>query len=189
VVSGQIPKVGYRTLLDRYLDFCFYMQFLAAIATAIVCEGHALPIIGPYLNISFFMVELILTVLFHEWLFVRLGNHRMDINEWLAEAKRANELQADNDHSSNDRDYSTSSIFGNPLATSASLRRLKKQKSILSFILRWMKLTYQDFDDGGDSSAPHELVSFGASSLRSFVANRKKTDHEQVVHLEHIILL
>ena len=36
VVSGEMPKVPYRTLCDYYMDLCFFNQVLVALLNAVV---------------------------------------------------------------------------------------------------------------------------------------------------------
>jgi hypothetical protein len=86
VVCDQIPKVDYRTLLDKYVDCCFALQVLTLLASAVAYDCADMPLVGPHVNLIFFSLEFLAAALFHEWMFVRLHNHELDIESWVKAA-------------------------------------------------------------------------------------------------------
>jgi hypothetical protein len=91
VVGDAMPKVDYRTCVDIYVDTCFYLQVLTMLANAIVEKYQDLEFLGPlgrYLNLIFFLLELVAAFCLHEWLVINLWNHRADIEEWVEASKK-----------------------------------------------------------------------------------------------------
>jgi hypothetical protein len=93
VVSDQIPKVDYRTLLDLYVDVCFLLQVITLFMSTLVFNGAHIPLVGQYLNEAAFVVELIVVYLFHEWMLTRLINHEVDIERWLNQSQENERMQ------------------------------------------------------------------------------------------------
>mmetsp|Transcript_23398 Transcript_23398/g.22536 ORF Transcript_23398/g.22536 Transcript_23398/m.22536 type:complete len:803 (+) Transcript_23398:414-2822(+) len=91
VVGDAMPKVDYRTCVDIYVDTCFYLQVLTMLANAIVEKYQDVEFLGPigrYLNLIFFLLELVAAFCLHEWLVINLWNHRADIEEWVEASKK-----------------------------------------------------------------------------------------------------
>ncbi len=94
VVSDQLPKVDYRTLVDVYVECCFILQAMTVFATAAVtfwsdtnisyCNGYIT------LNSILFTIEFLIFLFLHDWIYIRLHNHEIDIKKWLSESLRAN---------------------------------------------------------------------------------------------------
>lgn len=92
VIGDHIPKVDYRTLLDTYLDFCFYLQLFTMFATVLVhwvysSEAMGGPLIAERLNWAFFAVELVVAYIFHEWIYFKVCNNELDIEHWVHRSK------------------------------------------------------------------------------------------------------
>lgn len=73
-------------------DACVSEPQIATMLTHILVERfHTTPVIGPYLNVSIFLLELIVAVLFHEWIVIRLANEKLDVDEWVEICRNENE--------------------------------------------------------------------------------------------------
>lgn len=91
MIGDHIPKVDYRTLLDTYLDFCFYMQLLTMFATVLVHYVHSGlptpdPVLAEQLNLAIFAIELAAAYVFHEWIYYKFCNNELDIEHWVQRA-------------------------------------------------------------------------------------------------------
>lgn len=145
-MCDQIPKVDYRTLLDKYVDCCFALQVLTLFASAIVFDCAELPLIGPYVNSVFFLLEFLAAALFHEWLFVRLFNHELDIENWIAAANNPDE--------------------------GAKAPKMRRASKLVWALTKCLGAYNEDFNDGHlvDNDAEH-FSTFGASIVGNNTAN------------------
>lgn len=93
MIGDHIPKVDYRTLLDTYLDFCFYLQLVTMFATVLVHWVRSsevitnAPVIAERLNWCIFATELIVAYIFHEWMYFKVCNNELDIEHWVHRSK------------------------------------------------------------------------------------------------------
>jgi len=93
VIGDHIPKVDYRTLLDIYLDFCFYLQLVTMFATVLVHWVHSngainnAPLLAERLNWAIFMIEFVVAYIFHEWIYFKVSNNELDIEHWVHRSK------------------------------------------------------------------------------------------------------
>lgn len=87
MIGDAIPKVDYRTLLDVYLDFCFYLQMFTMVVTMVVYTFHENVMLATGLNWVFFIFEFTVCVLFHEWIYYKYLNHDIDVSHWVEAAK------------------------------------------------------------------------------------------------------
>lgn len=83
VVGDSLPKVPFRTLVDQYIDVSFFCQVISIFATIFVAKySEENAITSHWLNISFFLAELIIYVTFHIWFFWVHWAHRDDVKKW-----------------------------------------------------------------------------------------------------------
>ena len=93
VIGDHIPKVEYRTLLDIYLDFCFYMQLLTLFVSVVVFWFSYIPPFANSLNFVIFSIEIGAAYLFHDWLHAKIMNNEIDIEHWLDLSKVPDDTQ------------------------------------------------------------------------------------------------
>ena len=134
VVSDQLPKVDYRTLVDVYVECCFILQAMSVFATAAVtywsdmnisyCDGYIT------LNSILFTVEFLIFLFLHDWIHIRLHNHEIDINKWLDESRRANKGTECMDDDSVAEVSKKSSALG--ILTSVYLKLMTDRRTFLS---------------------------------------------------------
>lgn len=168
VVSDQLPKVPYRTMVDIYVDGCFYLQVLTLVSNWLVYkyDSSALMATGmrayfPTLNSIFFILQCFGAYLLHDWIFTRIKNHNVDVSSWVLDAEKRDEV--------------------NEVITFATEEHIKKQrhnpdpasvdkscvKSPLSKGDIMSPSITQDSDGGHDVSKP-SLLEFYRSPYRLF---------------------
>jgi hypothetical protein len=163
VVCDQIPKVDYRTLLDKYVDCCFALQVLTLLASAVAYDTVDVAVVGPYVNTIFFVLEFLAAALFHEWMFVRLHNHYLDIESWIAAAGTSLE----------------------------SLKQASKARRASKLVWAMTKLfgeSHDDFNDGHivDNDAEH-FSTFGANIVANSAASMiKKQIIQEKIELQQV---
>ena len=87
MIGEAIPKVEYRTLLDIYLDICFYLQMFTMVITMVVYTCNENIILATCLNWFFFIVEFMAAIMFHQWMYYKVYNHDIDITHWVDASK------------------------------------------------------------------------------------------------------
>lgn len=160
MVSGQIPRVDYLTILDIYVYFCFFSQLAAMFSSALVCSFFEYPVVGPWLNTALILFQLVSAVLFHEWIYVHMKNHYIDITQWVAAANRENEKNAEYALQGFITDAPTQPFSG---PGSGKLKSWVKQL--------WNRYTNKHEDDKVDAS---HFTTFGASSVIGASLNHQK---------------
>lgn len=107
VVGDQLPKVEYRTLVDVYVETCYFLQVFTVVSNALVCHFnqyyqdvqfpqqllllfppsyHWILINYVTINNTCLCAQLFIGILLHDWLFTRLYNHDIDKKHWLEDA-------------------------------------------------------------------------------------------------------
>jgi hypothetical protein len=135
------------------------------VTTVIVCDYRHLPIIGPYLNLLFFLLELFVTIAFAEWMYVRLRNHDIDIHEWV----EASQMDFDHQKLPEQND----SIHANE--TNSRNQQQKSSSKTLSFLKKFWDKSHHIFHDGNHMIDHHDdFTSFGVKHLSSnFIPSSK----------------
>jgi len=83
VVGDSLPKVPFRTLVDQYIDVSFLCQVISIFATIFVEKySDENEITAQWLNISFFLLEVAIYVVFHIWFLWVHWTHRDDVKKW-----------------------------------------------------------------------------------------------------------
>lgn len=192
VTEGQIPKVSYRTMADRYVDICFLLQILTIFSNFIVAKFHTLPMIGSSLNTLCFLVQVIIAGLFHEWMFTYLNNLQQEVEEWLQETNKQNELNTKlNTVIAEDI---LPELSKEPVAGNENRLKLLRRASFMSSILSKFDVNInEDFNDGSSSSLSGEMRSMGVPAITDFILHTsKKTSQKEVLKnkiLEEQVLL
>jgi hypothetical protein len=83
VAGERLPKVPYRTLIDKYVDASFMTQIFTVISTVLVenYEEKDLWLVGENLNLWFFVIQASLFTLFHIYFCYELYQYNLEIDE------------------------------------------------------------------------------------------------------------
>jgi hypothetical protein len=103
VVGNKLPKLQYRTLCDRYVDFCFFLQIVSIASFMLIYELSFYEVedvgnLGSLMNEVAFSFQLIATIYFHHWMMMRLNDHALDMETWQDVLKTAEERQSAKKH-------------------------------------------------------------------------------------------
>jgi hypothetical protein len=90
-VSGQIPRVDYLTFLDYFVYFCFFSQFSALFASQITSTAEDTFGCGRFVNIIFMTFQFLSGVVCFEWMYSKLHNHSIDVEQWVKSCNTENE--------------------------------------------------------------------------------------------------
>ena len=145
------------------------------LASAVVYDTVSMPIIGPYVNTLFFLLEFVTAGLFHQWMFVRLFNHELDISNWVKASKFTDSIKPEED----------------PTTLSPTIQRLG------SYLVRLFEYSWpnadHDFDDGffdpNDSDDAEHFSMFGASIVQTTAGNLKKQAIQASIELNQVKLI
>ncbi len=170
VVSDQLPKVDYRTLVDVYVECCFILQAMTVFATAAVtflsdfnisyCDGYVT------LNSILFTIEFLIFLFLHDWIYIRLHNHEIDVQKWLNESRRANKGTEHMDDDNGTELSKKSSALG--ILTSVYLKLMTDK---FTFLSSKAATNYSQKDH-----AEKNVDSFGTNGADSFLNFGVKSD-------------
>ena len=120
VVGDKLPKVPYRTVVDSYIDISFACQIFGMLS-AILRDWYVYSdehinnnsssswlSIYPNLNRVLFSINCIMYAIFHVWLYIKLSNHAVAVNEWKGKALALNNTYKVIKNSPEDHDDSDS---------------------------------------------------------------------------------
>jgi hypothetical protein len=91
IAGDQLPKVNYRTLVDWYIDCCFFIELWIVGGNIFVMiyqnkDENCTNSFTNNLNHLFLYLSFLFTILFHAWLFIVLSLHYDDISSWTDSA-------------------------------------------------------------------------------------------------------
>lgn len=148
------------TFLDYFIYFSFFAQFFALFASQITMMFHEFYGIGVYINAIFVLLQFGCGGICFEWIYSKLHNHTIDVQQWVKGCEAENEKNYKLSHGLPIDDVGINSAHDHQTAAKA------KRVSYFDLLIKRGK--------AAEALEQAEFASFGAASVVGAMLNQSK---------------